>query len=48
MNYKNKIKKRNPVVRDLHSSKYRMRVVQSDKFYSRKKEKQEMREQFNE
>ena len=36
---KKKIKKMNPIAKDLRTSKYIMRVVENKKVYSRKKKK---------
>lgn len=40
------IKPRNLVAKDLRTSKYRMRVVQSEKVYKRTKQKQEFKKEF--
>ena len=34
---KKKLKKMNPIAKDLRTSKYKMRVVQNEKIYNRKK-----------
>ena len=39
-NYQKQLKPINLVAKDLRTSKYKMRVVQSDKIYNRKKLKQ--------
>ena len=41
-----KVKPRNLVAMDLRTSKYRMRVVQSDKVYKRNKLKQEIKKEL--
>lgn len=41
-----KLKPRNLIAKDLHTSKYRMRVVQSDKIYKRTKQKQELKKEL--
>lgn len=41
-----KIKPRNPIAKDLHTSKYHMRVVVSPKKYDRKKEKQNLKREL--
>jgi len=41
-----KLKPRNFVAMDLRTSKYRMRVVQSEKMYQRTKQKQELRKEL--
>jgi hypothetical protein len=41
-----KVKPRNLVAMDLRTSKYRMRVVQSEKMYQRTKQKQELRKEL--
>jgi hypothetical protein len=48
MNYKNPIKQRNPVAKDLGSDKYRMRVVPKIKMYNRAKEENSFRKGLNE
>jgi hypothetical protein len=44
--FQNALKPRNLVAMDLRTSKYRMRVVQSDKFYKRTKQKQELKKEL--
>ena len=41
-----KLKPRNPIAKDLHTSKYHMRVVKSLKNYNRKKEKQNLKKEL--
>lgn len=41
-----KMKPRNLIAKDLRTPKYRMRIVQSDKIYSRKKEKQTIQKEL--
>jgi hypothetical protein len=41
-----KVKPRNLVAMDLRTSKYRMRVVSSEKVYKRTKQKQELRKEL--
>jgi len=43
---KNKLVPKNYVAMDLRTSKYRMRVVQSEKMYQRTKQKQELRKEL--
>ena len=40
------VKPKNLVAKDLRSPKYRMRVVQSDKLYNRKTEKQNLKKEL--
>lgn len=40
------LKPRNLVAKDLRTSKYRMRVVQSEKVYKRTKQKQEFKKEL--
>lgn len=39
-------KPRNLIAMDLHTSKYRMRVVQSEKVYKRNKQKQQLQKEL--
>jgi hypothetical protein len=41
-----KLKPRNLIAMDLRTSKYRMRVVQSEKVFERTKQKQELRKEL--
>lgn len=47
LNYKNFLKPRNLVAKDLRSPKYRMRVVQSKKNYKRQDEKQYIKRELD-
>jgi hypothetical protein len=40
------LKPRNLIAKDLRTSKYRMRIVQSDKVYKRTKQKQEIEKEL--
>jgi hypothetical protein len=44
--HKLKLKPKNLIAKDLRTPKYKMRVVQSDKIYSRKKTKQSIEKEL--
>lgn len=41
-----KFKPRDLIAKDLHTTKYRMRVVSSDKIYNRQKQKQNLKKEL--
>jgi hypothetical protein len=41
-----KLKLRNPIAKDLHSTKYHMRVVKSKKLYSRVSKKHQLKKEL--